>query len=151
EGSGRLRLTGSAQTNPFPNGFIQAQRQVIRPMQRLVYANRVWLLLAIHAVLFAIAYWTATQLRFDFDVPPETNRIFLETIWVVVGLQVACAWLFGSLHGWMRYVTFHDLVAILRSTFAGIVAVVVADYWFFKRLEIPRAIVMMDLLLAVLL
>ena len=53
----------------------------------------------------------------------ENNQIFSETIWVVVGLQMTCSWLFGSFHGWMRYVTFHDLIAILRSTVVGIVAI----------------------------
>jgi FlaA1/EpsC-like NDP-sugar epimerase len=120
-------------------------------MQRLVYANRFWLLLAIHSVLFAAAYWTATQLRFDFAVPSENQTIFVETLFVVVGLKAACAWLFGSFHGWMRYVTFHDLVALLRSSLIGTLSVVVADYLFFPRYNIPRSIVMMDLLLAVLL
>jgi FlaA1/EpsC-like NDP-sugar epimerase len=120
-------------------------------MQRFVYANRVWLLLVIHAVLFAIAYWTATQLRFDFDVPASSYEIFSRTVLTVVGLKVACAWIFGSFHGWMRYVTFHDLIALLRSSLIGTLVVVVADYWFFPRYDIPRSVVMMDLLLAVLL
>jgi FlaA1/EpsC-like NDP-sugar epimerase len=119
-------------------------------MQRIVYANRVWLLLAIHAVLFTTAYWTATQLRFDFDVPAEGRDIFGRTVLMLVGLKVASAWLFGSFHGWMRYVTFHDLTAVLRSSLIGTLAVVVADYWFFPRIHIPRSIVMMDLLLSVL-
>lgn len=120
-------------------------------LQQLAYGFRIPILLAIHAVVFAAAYSGATLLRYDFVVPADAVALLLKTLpWVIVA-KLACSYALGSFHGWMRYVTFHDLVILLRATAVSSLTIVVIDYFFLVREAIPRSIVVLDAVLTVLL
>ena len=63
-------------------------------LQKLLYPHRVAILFAVHATLFAAAYMFATLLRFDFDIPPDSLQLMLNTLPWVVGIKLACPKLF---------------------------------------------------------
>jgi FlaA1/EpsC-like NDP-sugar epimerase len=120
-------------------------------LKRLLYLNRMPILLFIHAVAFALSYSLATLLRFDFTIPQDSTRLMLETLPWVVTARLVCSYALGSFHGWMRYVTFHDLVVLIRSTLAGTFVIVMADYFLLPHDMIPRSITVLDCLLTILL
>lgn len=123
----------------------------IKRLQQLAYSNRVPILFVVHALVFAAAYIGATLLRFDFDVPGDARALMLKTLPWVIGIKLVCSYVLGSFHGWMRYVTFHDLVILLRATAVSSLSIVVADYFFLVPEAIPRSILVLDAVLSVLL
>jgi FlaA1/EpsC-like NDP-sugar epimerase len=120
-------------------------------LQKLFYPHRVAILFVIHATLFAAAYVFATLLRFDFDIPDDSLKLMWDTLPWVVGIKVICSYLLGSFHGWMRYVTFHDLIVLLRAAVVSSLMVVVCDHFILVREMIPRSIMIFDFVLTVLL
>jgi FlaA1/EpsC-like NDP-sugar epimerase len=108
---------------------------------------RSWLLAAAHAVVFALVYWLAWQLRFDFVVDDKSLLVFWATLAWVLALKLAVFSLLAQFHGWWRYVTFSDLTALLRATVVSLFLLAAAN--FFTRLPIPRGVLILDGLLTV--
>ncbi len=119
-----------------------------RPAGRL-FARPVWLLAGVHAVLFAAVYWVAYLLRFDFNVPPEQLLTYAVSVPCIVGLKIAVFYLTGHFHGWWRYVTFADLVALMRAS-AICFLLVAAVSFFGPAARIPRSVVILDSILGLL-
>lgn len=100
-------------------------------------------------MLFALVYCAAFVLRFDFAVPPDSMEVFWITLPWIVALKLVVFCATGHVHGWWRYVTFADLVALLRAAALSLFVIVAADY-FFWSFRIPRSIVLLDFVLTVL-
>lgn len=120
-------------------------------LQEFAYCYRVPVLFVIHAIVFAAAYVGATLLRFDFEIPADSTRLLLRTLPWVIAIKLACSYGLGSFHGWMRYVTFHDLVILLRASAISSLMIVVTDYFVLIPDMIPRSIIVLDFVLTVLL
>lgn len=116
-----------------------------------LYQRRTAVLMAIHAVIYAAAYTLATELRFDFAIPHDSLTLFWRTLPWVVGARLICALSLQSFQGRLRYVTFHDLVVLVRAKFAGTLLIVLLDYFLMPSQMIPRSIVVLDLLLNIML
>ncbi len=137
-------------------------RTIPRVMGHIV-ATRVWLLLLAHLLVFRFTYWLAFQLRFDFAVPETVADIYSMTdiywlglLWVIPA-KLLIFYALGQCHGWWRYVTFADMVALIRASVLALVAVVVIDQFVFDphsfstplvfRYQIPRTIPILDCVL----
>ncbi len=83
--------------------------------RRLSLARRAARLVVL-AVVFAAAYVLAFGARTDFAIAPAGPETIRETFAWVVGEKLAVAVLFRGFVGWMRYVTFIDLVQLARAT-----------------------------------
>ncbi|MCE5303239.1 MAG: polysaccharide biosynthesis protein [Planctomycetaceae bacterium] len=118
-------------------------RQVVSPGS--------WLLAAVHAAIFTVAYWLAYLLRFDFPIPSASLDIFWATLGWVVGLKLVVFAAFGHFHGWWRYVTFADLVALLWASLASLLAVGSVNYFFQLSHYVPRGVLALDCIMTVLL
>ena len=91
---------------------------------------RVWLLAAAHAAIFAAAYCAAFWFRF-YLAGSGIDFVTLDaTLGWAVGIQLVVFGLLGQFHGWWRYVTFTDLVALLRAAAVSLIALASADYFF---------------------
>ena len=119
----------------------------LRRTARQCVTPRAWLLAAAHAGVFAAAYWSAYLLRFDFVVLGKNLDAFSSTLGWAVGTQLLVFGLLGQFHGWWRYVTFADLVALLRAAAVSLVALASVNYFF--QLPIPRGIPLLDVILMV--
>ena len=101
-----------------------------------------------HAVLFALIYWLAFNLRFDFHVPKEWMQPLLLTLpWVLV-IKLAVFYACGHYKGWWFYVTFADLVALLKAAVLSSAAIVAADHFILPH-SIPRAVLLLDGLMTI--
>ena len=111
-------------------------------------AGRVWLLAIAHALLFAAVYWLAFLLRFDFQVPPRDLGIYLQSLPWLLSVKLAVFYLTGHFHGWWRYVTFADLVALIRATVLSLLAMAAINFFglFGLTLRVPRSILILDAL-----
>lgn len=119
-----------------------------------VYRNRV-LQVAADAVLIALAYFFAFQLRFLDEPngwPQRYEELFAQTVgFVVVGKLIVFA-AFGLYQKWWRYVSGRDFILILRAV-AVASAILVILFAVVQPFEptLPRSVEVMDFLLTMLL
>jgi FlaA1/EpsC-like NDP-sugar epimerase len=110
-----------------------------------VNRHRVWQLLA-DGALIALAWWLAFWLRFDHGVPDPYNRLFVDTIAVVVAIKLAVFIAFGFYNRWWRYVSTRDMWGAARGVTA---ACIIADLLIYfvhpvKGFPLPRSIAVLD-------
>lgn len=116
----------------------------------LFVSKRVYLLALVHVAAFAAIYFLAFALRFDFALPTDFGAMLRHTLLMVVFLKLVIFYLFGNFHGWWRYVTFADLAAIVRAATLSLLITAGADYFLISNLQIPRAILLLDWVLTIL-
>jgi FlaA1/EpsC-like NDP-sugar epimerase len=114
---------------------------------RQCVSPRAWGLAAAHVVVFTAAYWSAYLLRFDFVVRDGNFETFRSTVGWAVCTQLLVFALLGQFHGWWRYVTFADLVALLRAAVVSLVALASINYFF--QLSIPRSVPLLDTIIMI--
>ena len=115
----------------------------LRHLKSALVTRRVWLLAAAHTALFAMTYWVAYQLRFEFNIPETLLAIFWSTMPWILALKLAVFAITGQLHGWWRYVTFGDLVALARSCLICFVSLAVINHLVYAGM-IPRSVLILD-------
>jgi FlaA1/EpsC-like NDP-sugar epimerase len=112
-----------------------------------VNRHRLWQLGA-DALLIAVAWVLAFELRFDFNVPPTFNGALLETTVLVVAIKLAVFVAFGFYNRWWRYVSTKDMwraaLGVLVASALAALAVYFGDP--FER-RLPRGVVIIDFIL----
>jgi len=97
-------------------------------------------LLPAFAAIHFFSYW----LRFDGQLgQSEWNAFSTTVLWVVAIKLVAFGW-FRVYQGWSRYVTFHDLVALIKAATASSLLLLLADYLFHPSVTTARSVFLMD-------
>ena len=119
-----------------------------------VYRNRV-LQIAADAVLVALAYFLAFQLRFLDDPhgwPHRYEVLFAQTVGFVVAGKLIVFAGFGLYQKWWRYVSGRDFLLILRAVAvaSALLVVVFAVAKPFAH-TLPRSVEVMDFVLTMLL
>ncbi|NLY01915.1 MAG: polysaccharide biosynthesis protein [Rhodopirellula sp.] len=123
----------------------------LRKMFRKSLPKRVYILWALHLVVLSFAYVLAFGLQFDFAVPESMAALMWSTLVWVLPLKVAVFYRLGSFHSWWRYVSFADLAAILQASALATVAVAAIDHFVISGEQIPRAVLLLDFGLTLLL
>jgi FlaA1/EpsC-like NDP-sugar epimerase len=112
-----------------------------------VNRHRLWQLGA-DALLIAVAWFFAFQLRFDFNVPPTFDGGLAETTVLVVAIKLAVFIAFGFYNRWWRYVSTKDMwraaLGVLVASALAALAVYFGDP--FER-RLPRGVVIIDFIL----
>jgi FlaA1/EpsC-like NDP-sugar epimerase len=113
-----------------------------------VNRHRIWQLVA-DAMLVALAWWLAFQLRFDQGVPPFYETLFERTILIVLGIKLVVFVLFGFYNRWWRYVSTRDMWGAARGV---TIACLIADLTVYfaspvHDLRLPRSVAVLDWLL----
>lgn len=125
--------------------------RIVRRMAGRLLAGRVWLLGLAHLALFALIYWMAFVLRFDFAVPVDFQERFEYSLpWVLV-LKLVVFFVLGHYEGWWSYVTFADLVALVRAAILSFLGIVAVDHFMLPQHQIPRAVLILDCMLTIVL
>ena len=96
-----------------------------------VNRHRLWQLAA-DAVLIAVAWYFAFQLRFDFNVPPTFDDSLLWTTALVVAIKLAVFVALGFYNRWWRYVSTKDMWRAALGVLVVQLAVFVA-FGFYHR------------------
>ena len=117
----------------------------------LLKKYRLPILLVAHVVMFLGIYWVAFSLRFDFRIPPKYLDNIKSTLPIVVGIKMLVFYYMGSIHGWWRYVTFSDFITLLKASVAATVTIVLVDHFVLGSLQIPRGVIISDLILTIVL
>jgi FlaA1/EpsC-like NDP-sugar epimerase len=101
------------------------------------------------AVLIALAWWLAFELRFDHGVPRYYETLFRRTILIVVAIQLVVFVLFRFYDRWWRYVSIRDMWSAARGVTAAALAASLTVYFFspVAQVRLPRSVAIMDWLL----
>ncbi len=118
-------------------------------MLRLLKKYRVPVLIVAHLVLFFLIYTCAYLLRFDFAIPANHLAILQKSVVPFVLLKLGVFYALRNFHGWWRHVTFADFVALLRATVVAVLVIYATDHLLLTY-QIPRSVVLIDALLALL-
>jgi FlaA1/EpsC-like NDP-sugar epimerase len=105
--------------------------------------------MAVDAGLIAAAWYLAFWLRFDNGIPGWYDRLFEETIYIVVPLKLAVFILFGLYSHWWRYVSIRDMWSVLRGVIVACLVAALAVYLInpVRGFRVPRGVFALDLLL----
>ena len=114
------------------------------------FSNRAVILLAVHAVVFGLAYFAAFFTRNDFQFESEWLQIFAITVGGVVAIKLVIFYWLGLCHvSWGR-VAFSDLTTLLWAStlamlvFASIDSFVLSTGLFPGIPRVRRSIIMLD-------
>jgi FlaA1/EpsC-like NDP-sugar epimerase len=133
-------VKGVNRANPLGQSLRRRTSNLLRP--------RLWVMAVLHAIVFAAVYWLAFQLRFDFAVPPGKGgiEVFWRTLPWVLGIKFLVFLIAGQYEGWWAYVTFGDLIALVRYSVAATFFVAAFLYFFaFSHTGYtPRGVIVMD-------
>ena len=112
---------------------------------------RLTILVGLHLSLFSAVLIGAFWLRYDFNLPPRAWNTLLQGLPIIVGMKLVIFYSMGHFHGWWRYVTFGDLIALFRATVVFVFAFVLLSYVASDWIPtIPRSVVFLDATLTVL-
>ncbi len=118
---------------------------------RWIKEYRIYVLILVHAFLFACTYYLSYLLRFEFVLPTSpTDQVsgFRNSVSVVVAIQLVVFYFLKNFHGWWRHVTFTDFVKLVRAASFSTVLILVVDYLLLP-LQIPRAVILINWLLTI--
>ncbi|MCA9262933.1 MAG: polysaccharide biosynthesis protein [Planctomycetales bacterium] len=130
----------------------RTQRRIAAAVNRLiprVARRRVLLVTLAHIGVFSLVYWIAFALRFDFQIPPKYVVRFASTLPLVLLIKLPIFFFLGNFHGWWRYVTFADLIALLKATAISLVLIALGNHYLLPE-RVPWAVVLTDSLNSVL-
>lgn len=112
------------------------------------FSVRAMLIAVGHVACFALSYWLAFSVRFDFDLGPMPWGLYMQSLPWVLGVKTAVFSFLGHYRGWWRYVTFADLVALLRASVVSLLVVLACGY-FALDVHIPRGVLLLDLVFTI--
>ena len=120
-------------------------------MRSPVNRHRIWQMAA-DAVLIALAWLLAFQLRFDsFEkIPPFYEKLVnWQTVLLVVAIELAVFTAFGFYNRWWRYVSTRDMWGAARGVTVACLAASLIVYFFppSDTARLPRGVAILDWLL----
>jgi FlaA1/EpsC-like NDP-sugar epimerase len=128
----------------YSDGFWKTMRHAGRRRVKNYLKPRVGFMALIHLVVFALVYWLAFLLRFDFTISPNDMKVFWGSLPWVLGIKFIVFLIAGQYNGWWTYVTFGDLVALVRYSLAATFFIAAGQYFLGLGFYIPRSVMVMD-------
>mgnify|MGYP002623223544 FL=1 len=105
--------------------------------------------LAILATVSGAAYLGSYWLRFEGDINTSAWDAIAFTLPFVILVKSALFAFFGVHRGWGRYVTFHNLIQIVKSAVAALLVLALLKVLVAHQISIPRSIYILDGILTV--
>jgi FlaA1/EpsC-like NDP-sugar epimerase len=102
------------------------------------------LLCAASAPLFAAIYFGSYELRFEGEPHAAALRSFAVTLAAVVLIKMIVFGVFGIYRVWSRFVTFHDLITLIKAGTASSLLISLVDYLLLRDYAPPRSVFLMD-------
>ena len=124
--------------------------RVINAFADFTYKRRVFEVL-LDVVLIALAYYGAYVLRWDGRLDAEQLGIFLNTLPIVIIIEMTVFLIGGVYRGLWRYAGINDLVVIAKSVVIGALASALAVFFMYRFSGPSRAVLLLNGLLILLL
>ncbi len=128
-------------------GFWQVFDHVLRRRARNYRRPRFWIMAVVHLAVFAVVYWTAFLLCTEFHPNSgELMQVFWGTVAWVLAVKFIVFLIAGQYDGWWTYVTFGDLIALVRYSLAATFFFAAGQYFLGLGFYIPRSVIVIDCL-----
>lgn len=115
----------------------------LHPLRRMWRPRQVAQLAGLMPVLGGVQF-LAFWLRFDSQLgAAEINLFWTMLPWCLAIKTAALAW-FGVHESWHGFVSFHDLVTLIKAATVGSVLLALGDYLLFIGADVPRSVFLMD-------
>lgn len=108
------------------------------------------ILTVLHLLCFFFSYLAAFWTRFEFSPPPAYIELFWHTLPWIVGIKTLAFYFFGNFSGWLGFVTFGDLKALLRAALLAGGAILAVNALVLWSPRIPYVILVADVAFTVL-
>lgn len=118
-------------------------RALLPTLADFTYKRRI-LEVASDLVVVVLAYYGAFLLRFEGELVRPFYALFVETVPVVIALQLAAFLLLGLYDGLWRYTSMSDLSRQMRAVFGGWTASTLAVVFLFRMENISRSVLILD-------
>ncbi|MGB0334543.1 MAG: polysaccharide biosynthesis protein [Opitutales bacterium] len=105
-------------------------------------------LVLFYAFVTISSYWTAYELRFDFNVPPAYELDRINTLWWIVTLQLMLLTACGQIDSILSYFRLPDALKLFSGLFAN--ALILLSMWYVYHGDSvpPRAVILTFFLLS---
>lgn len=113
--------------------------------------KRVFAIVVLHALAFAMAYWLSYGIRHDFRVPTDQVSFFWLTLPAVVVIKLTIFYALGACHGWWGFVTFSDLAVLLKAATLSLLVIVAVNHGLVEKHRIGLGVLLLDYTLTILL
>jgi len=104
---------------------------------------------ATNVILFALAYFTAYALRFDFELDSFRTWQFLVTLPLLVPVRLIVFWRWGMFRLYWHHVGFRDLVGLQGAVTLSSLLFVVVLYFVGVGYNMPRSVFIIDWVLTI--
>ena len=128
-----------------------ANRSLTTPVRDTILRFRLFILVIVHAGIFALIYWVAFLMRFTLDVPEHYAQIYRQGVMLLIATKLIIFYSMRSFHGWWRHVNFSDLISLSRSAAVASLALIAIDYFVLQtwQEQIPRTVILNDFVLTI--
>jgi FlaA1/EpsC-like NDP-sugar epimerase len=131
QGQGRRKRPADAAVPPARAGAVPLPARLGRLLRQQAHRLASWRFWAVaigHLAVFALVFWLAMLLRFDFPLPRDEAAKFWAWLPWILAIKFAVFFLLGHYDGWWAYVTFSDLIALIRTSLVATLCVITADF-----------------------
>lgn len=105
---------------------------------------RTWIIVLTQVLIVVAAFALAFALRFDMNIPPRYASAFWAYLPALLIIKLVVFWKMGLFQGWWKYVSFADLVTLLKANLLAVVVFLVFT-GFAQRMEsLPRSVLVLD-------
>lgn len=105
-------------------------------------------LVLFYALVSAFSYWTAYELRFDFNVPDNHALDRLNTLSWIVGLQLMLLFAAGQIDSILSYFRLPDALRLFGGLFVNALILLLMWYIYHGDKMPPRAVILTYFLLS---
>ena len=134
----------------YSSVYALSQTAVARRFISWILPFRVWIIVAVHTGLFCLSYLLAFTMFYYRDVDIGAQELLLRTLPVLVIVRLAVFWHHDLYQGLWRYVSFEDLVIIIRAAIISSCFFLIAGFvW--DALRIPDILYVLDWIFCVML
>jgi FlaA1/EpsC-like NDP-sugar epimerase len=134
----------------YSSVYALSQRAFARRIISWILPFRVWIIVAVHAALFSISYMFAFVMFYSGDVEIGAGDLMWRTLPVLVVIRLAVFWHHDLYQGLWRYVSFEDLVILVRAAIISSCFFLILGFvW--DPLRLPNILYLLDWILCVML
>lgn len=109
---------------------------------------RFWIIFTVHAVLVSLSYVLTFLLLNDALLGLETGQLLKRTIWPVLFFRMAVFGYYDLYVGLWRYVSFQDLLNIIRATLISTACFITLGF-IWKGMKVPETVYILDWVLCI--
>ena len=104
----------------------------------------------LHGIVFAIVYWFAFSLRYEFQIPEQEWLTLCFTLPAVVVIKMMIFYYGGHCHRTWHSVSFSDLVALLNSATMSLLVIMTINGLLAHNIHPSRIVLILDWALTIL-